>query len=101
MVWLAGRLERDQAPELVRLCDEAPGPVRLDLVDLVSADATGVETLCRLRSRGAELVGASPYIAMQLETSQRALDQSSLSLPSRPGHTRRQAERTTREERED
>jgi anti-anti-sigma regulatory factor len=67
IVRLAGRLEREQSGELVTLCDEARKPVRLDLTDLVSADTVGLEALAVLRSRGAELVGASPYIAMQLE----------------------------------
>lgn len=70
IVRLEGRLRREQSPELTRLCDESPKPVRLDLTDLISADAVGLETLLMLRSRGAELVGASPYLAMQLESEQ-------------------------------
>jgi ABC-type transporter Mla MlaB component len=70
VVQLAGRLQRDQSAELVRLCDESPKPVRLDLAELVSVDAAGLETLVMLRSRGAELVGASPYLALQLKSAQ-------------------------------
>jgi hypothetical protein len=70
IVRLAGRLERTPSPDLLRLCDETQKPVRLDLTDLLSADEVGLETLGILQSRGAELVGASPYLALQLETAQ-------------------------------
>jgi hypothetical protein len=69
-VRLAGRLEGEQSAELVRLCDEARTPERLDLTDLLSVDAVGLDTLRALQSRGAELVGASPYLALQLEAGQ-------------------------------
>ena len=49
---------------------EAPKPLRLDLGDLVSADAVGFETLGMLRRRGIGLVAVSPYVAMQLEFEQ-------------------------------
>ena len=70
VVRLAGRLQGEHATELTRLCDESPKPVRLDLADLISADAVGLETLVLLQSRGAELVGASPYVALQLDSEQ-------------------------------
>jgi hypothetical protein len=70
VVHLSGRLEREQSPELMRLCDQAPKGAQLDLGDLVSADAVGLETLGTLRRRGTELVGASPYVAMQMEFEQ-------------------------------
>lgn len=72
IVRLAGRLEREQVFELVRLCEEAPGPVRLDLADLVSAGAEGLEALALLRNRGVALVGTSPYLALQLEVVEEA-----------------------------
>ena len=68
---LAGRLEKEPSAELARLCAEAGVPVRLDLTDLLSADDAGLEALVALRSRGAELVGASPYLALRLETASR------------------------------
>lgn len=58
--------------ELVRLCEQAPGPVRLDLSDLVSAGAEGLEALALLKNRGAQLVGTSPYLALQLEVAEAA-----------------------------
>jgi hypothetical protein len=70
VIHLSGRLEREQSPELVRLCDQALEGVQLDLGDLVSADAVGIQTLGMLRRRGTELVGASPYVAMQMEFEQ-------------------------------
>jgi hypothetical protein len=70
VIHLSGRLERGQSPELMRLCEQAPQGVQLELVDLVSADAVGLETLGTLRRRGTELVGASPYVAIQMEFEQ-------------------------------
>jgi hypothetical protein len=70
VIRLAGRLEREQSPDLVGLCDEAPKTLQLDVRDLVSADAVGFHTLGMLRRRGIELVGASPYVAIQLDFEQ-------------------------------
>jgi len=64
---LAGRLDREQSPELLHLYDETRVAVRLDLTDLLSADAAGLDTLRTLRSRGAGLVGLTPYLGLQLD----------------------------------
>jgi ABC-type transporter Mla MlaB component len=64
---LAGRLEREQASELVLLYERTQGANRLDLTDLMSADVAGLDTLRTLRSRGAGLIGITPYLALQLE----------------------------------
>jgi ABC-type transporter Mla MlaB component len=64
---LAGRLDREQSPELLNLYHETRVAVRLDLTDLLSADAAGLDALRTLRSRGAGLVGLSPYLGLQLE----------------------------------
>ena len=64
---LAGRLDLEQSSELAHLYDQASGAVRLDLTDLLSADAAGLETLRTLRSRGALLIGLSPYLTLRLE----------------------------------
>ena len=71
-VRLAGRLGQEQSAELVRLYNEAPGVVRLDLSDLLSADAAGLETLALLARRGADLVGTSPYLTLQLQMAEAA-----------------------------
>jgi len=63
---LAGRLECEHSSELVDLYEHTDGAVRLDLADLVSADAAGLNTLRMLRGRGAELVGLSPYLTLRL-----------------------------------
>ena len=67
IVRLAGRLEGEQSAELVRVFEETRKPVRLDLTDLLSADTVGLDTLRELQSRGADPVGASPYLALQME----------------------------------
>ena len=64
---LAGRLDFEQSSELLHLYDETHGAMRLDLSDLLSADAVGLETLRTLRSRGAGLVGLTPYLGLQLD----------------------------------
>jgi hypothetical protein len=64
---LAGRLDVEQAPELLYLFDETRGAVGLDLTDLLSADAVGLDTLRTLRSRGAGLVGLTPFLGLQLD----------------------------------
>jgi anti-anti-sigma regulatory factor len=61
-IHLAGHLNAAQVAELRRVCDAAAGRVRLDLTDLLSADAVGLDALRRLRQRGAELVGTARYL---------------------------------------
>jgi ABC-type transporter Mla MlaB component len=70
VIHLSGRLEREQSPELLRLCEQLSQGVQIELDDLVSADAAGLQVLGMLRRRGTELVGASPYVAMQMEFEQ-------------------------------
>ena len=65
IVRLAGRLGEAQVPELLMACGEA-GPLELDLSDLLSADAAGLEALQRVQARGATLVGVPGYIQLQL-----------------------------------
>jgi hypothetical protein len=71
IVRLAGRLQCEHTDELMRLCDECTPALRLDLTDLMSADPSGLETLLSMQQRGAQLKGASPYIALQLEGARR------------------------------
>lgn len=72
VVRLAGRLEGHQASEVVRLCGQRAGAACLDLVDLVSADESGFAVLEMLRGQGVEIVGASPYLALQWEVARAA-----------------------------
>ena len=67
LVRLAGRLSIAQVPELLGVCAEAR-PIDLDLTDLVSADAAGIEALQRLRDQGATLLGAPGYIQLKLDS---------------------------------
>lgn len=67
LVRLAGRLSVAQVPELLGACAES-APVQLDLTDLVSADAAGIEALQRLRGQGATLSGAPGYIQLKLDS---------------------------------
>ena len=68
LVRLAGRLGGAQVPDLLQACAAARGLVRLDLIDLVSADTVGMEALRRLREKGADLIGVPEYIQLKLET---------------------------------
>ena len=66
VVRLAGRLSGAQVPELLAAC--AAHPLELDLTDLVSADAAGIDALQRVRSKGATLVGTPGYIQLKLDS---------------------------------
>ena len=61
-IQLIGRLKAAQVHELRIVCAAAIGPVRIDLTDLLSADAVGLDALQRLRRSGAEIVGAAHYL---------------------------------------
>jgi len=66
IVQVDGRLTVTAVPELERECQSAEGTLYLDLTNLLSADADGMEAIRRLVSKGARLVGESPYIRLQL-----------------------------------
>ena len=66
VVRLSGALKGEMSSELTRLLEGILPPVQLDLAELVSADGAGLTTLASLEARGAELVGASPYVSLQL-----------------------------------
>ena len=67
VVRLAGRLSAAQVPELLEACAKA-SRVELDLTDLVSTDAAGIEALQRLRRQGVVLVGAPGYLQLKLDS---------------------------------
>ena len=61
-VSLAGHLRAEQVPELCRVCATGTSPVFVDLTDLLSADAIGIDALRRLRRGGVEFVGVAQYL---------------------------------------
>ena len=65
-VYLAGHLAAAQVHELRSICAAVTGPIRIDLTDLVSMDAVGIDALSRLRRSGAELVGVAHYLRQTL-----------------------------------
>jgi len=67
VVRVAGRLSVAQVPELLAAC-AAAGPLALDLSEVVSVDAAGIEALQRIRAQGATLSGAPGYIQLKLDT---------------------------------
>jgi ABC-type transporter Mla MlaB component len=67
VIRLSGALRSEMSSVLTKLVDECQPPVQLDLADLLSVDAAGLRTLASLEARGAELVGASPYVSLQLQ----------------------------------
>ena len=75
VVRLAGRLSAEQVPELLGACADG-SPMSIDLTDLVSADAAGIEALQRLRRQGATLLGTPGYLQLKIDspTTYAALD---------------------------
>jgi hypothetical protein len=64
-----GLLQTDDIETLYRECMDACGTVTLDLAQLRSADACGVDAIHQLVSQGAQLQGLSPYLELLLSTS--------------------------------
>ena len=62
-----GRLTSEEVAELRLACDRVEGRLILDLSGLQSADRQGVSVLRELRTKGADLVGASPYVQILLD----------------------------------
>ena len=66
VVHLAGHLSEAQVPELLAACAEATAPL-IELDELVSADAVGLDALVRIEKRGAELVDVLEYLRFELD----------------------------------
>jgi hypothetical protein len=66
VVRLAGRLGEAQVATLLEACSQTTVPPRLELEDLVSADAMGLDALLRIEQRGAQLVGLPQYLRIKL-----------------------------------
>ena len=68
VVRIAGSLSDAQVPDLLIACGQAAGPVRVDLTDVMTIDAIGVDALRRVRKAGAQLVGVSNHLQLKLES---------------------------------
>ena len=67
VIRLAGRLSQAQVPDLLDACATAGTPPRIELDDLISADAVGIDALSRLELLGAELIGLPQYLRLKLD----------------------------------
>lgn len=63
-----GRLDEEALGELEQACEGARLPLTLNLEGMLSLDDRAVETLQRLQAAGANVVNASPYIALRLKS---------------------------------
>ena len=70
VVHLAGHLSGAQVPELLASCAEAANPI-VELDELVSADAVGLDALQRVEQQGAQLVGLLEYLRFELDALKR------------------------------
>ena len=69
---LSGWLSKAEVAEFERTVAETGLPLRIDLGQLVQADAEGRQSLCRQKRSGAVLVGASPYVGLLLDSADEA-----------------------------
>ena len=67
VVRLAGRLAEAQVPQLFEVCGPQAHGVELDLAQLISVDAVGLDALDRLRQGGAAFVEVPEYIHLKLK----------------------------------
>jgi anti-anti-sigma regulatory factor len=65
---LSGRLTAAQAHELLEASRGARRPVHLDLRELISLDAIGLEVLHDLQRDGARLLEVPAYIQLKLDS---------------------------------
>jgi hypothetical protein len=65
VVHLAGRLAGREVPEFLEACTSDQPPI-LELDELVSADAVGLDALVRIEASGAQLIGVPEYIRLKL-----------------------------------
>lgn len=70
VIQIDGQLLVEGIAELEQTCAAAHPPLVLDLTYLRSLDSRGVDALNKLASEGAQVVHASPYIALLLSRSQ-------------------------------
>ena len=61
-----GRLVSGETEVLSEACEGHPGALVVDLSDLHFADDAGIRVLQDLKAQGARIVGARPYVSLQL-----------------------------------
>jgi hypothetical protein len=61
-----GRLVGEDSAELLRVCDDLPGPKALELGGVQFVDERAVGVLRRLQAQAIAFVGASPYVRLML-----------------------------------
>jgi hypothetical protein len=61
-----GRLVAAETEVLVQACQRHPDTLVVDLSDLHFADDAGIRVLQKLKAHGARIVGARPYLSLQL-----------------------------------
>lgn len=67
VVRVAGRLTFAHVPELLGACAHRRA-LHVELDDLVSADAAGIDALQRIRARGAILVAVPGFIRLKIDS---------------------------------
>jgi hypothetical protein len=67
IVHVAGRLVEAHVPDFLEACAQAADPPIIELDELISADAIGMDTLLRLERRGAQLISLPEYLRLKLE----------------------------------
>ena len=77
IIRLAGRLGDAQVPDFIEICTSAERPLRIDLSELVSVDAVGIEALLRVRDTGAVFDGPPEYLRLKIEARARERPRSS------------------------
>jgi len=70
-VLLHGRLDAESLAAFAMTAAELTAGMRCDLTHLKSVDEVGLELLARLCDRGVEMVGASPYLEMRLDSARK------------------------------
>jgi len=68
IVRVAGRLRGEQVPDLLEACAGGRS-LEVNLSDIQSVDAIGIEALQRIRAAGAKLVSVPTYIQMKIDSS--------------------------------
>jgi len=67
VIQVSGELRGWAVIELEQLCRETPGSLSLDLSNLRSAEAGGVQLIRELAARGVKLSGVTPYLRLLLK----------------------------------